>query len=246
VAAVPATGADWAFLSSGTWSLIGIELPEPLINDDVLACNFTNEVGYGSTTRLLKNITGLWLLQESRREWLRQGQPFTFNELDQLAQAAEPFRSLIHPNDPRFAKPDQMPQKIAAACRETGQPEPRNPGEFTRCIFESLALLYRQTLEQAVALTGRHITRLHIVGGGSQSLLLNQNAANATGRTVIAGPVEATACGNVLIQALALGHIGTLAELRQIVARSFPVHEYQPRDEPAWQAAYERFIQQKQ
>ncbi|MEI8234823.1 MAG: rhamnulokinase family protein [Verrucomicrobiota bacterium] len=241
VAAVPAEGEDWAFLSSGTWSLIGVELPAPLINDEVRACNFTNEAGYGGTTRFLKNIIGLWLLQESRREWIRQGETLSFNDLDRLAEEAEPFRSLINPNSPCFLKPDQMPQKIAAYCRATGQRVPETPGQVTRCIFESLGLLYRQTLEQIENLTGRKIAKLHIVGGGTKSALLNQYAANGTERTVLAGPVEATACGNVLLQALALGHLDSLAALRKTVAASFPVLEYQPQQSADWRRAYERF-----
>ena len=241
VAAVPAQGEGWAFLSSGTWSLLGVELPGPLINEDVRAYNFTNEAGYGGTTRLLKNITGLWLLQESRREWIRQGMTLSFNDLDRMAEESEPFRSLINPNALRFLKPDQMPQKIAAYCRETGQPVPETPGEVTRCIFESLALLYRQTLAKLEELTGQTITRLHMVGGGTKSSLLNQYAASGTGRTVFAGPVEATACGNILIQALTLGHLDSIAALRQTVADSFPVLEYQPQQGPDWQRAFERF-----
>jgi len=241
VAAVPAEGEGWAFLSSGTWSLIGVELPCPLINEQVRECNFTNEAGYGGTTRFLKNIVGLWLLQESRREWIRQGMTLSFNDLDRMAEESEPFRSLINPNAARFLKPDNMPQKIAAYCQETGQPVPETPGEVTRCIFESLALLYRQTLEQIETLTGKTITRLHIVGGGTKSPLLNQYAASGTGRTVFAGPVEATACGNILIQALALGQLDSLAALRKTVADSFPVLEYQPQNSADWQRAVAHF-----
>jgi len=245
VAAVPAEGEGWAFLSSGTWSLIGVELPCPLINEQVRECNFTNEAGYGGTTRFLKNIVGLWLLQESRREWIRQGMTLSFNDLDRMAEESEPFRSLINPNAARFLKPDDMPQKIAAYCQETGQPVPETPGEVTRCIFESLALLYRQTLEQIETLTGKTITRLHIVGGGTKSPLLNQYAASGTGRTVFAGPVEATACGNILIQALAMGQLDSLAALRKTVADSFPVLEYQPQNSADWQRAVAHFAELK-
>ena len=241
VAAVPAEGEGWAYLSSGTWSLVGVELPCPLISDEIQAHNFTNEAGYGGTTRFLKNIIGLWLLQESRREWIRQGQTLSFDDLDRMAEEAEPFRSLINPNSPRFYKPDNMPQKIAAYCRETGQPVPETPGEVTRCIFESLALLYRQALDGIEHLTGKKITRLHLVGGGTKSLLLNQYAANGIGRTVFAGPVEATACGNILIQALAMGQLKSLAELRKVVAESFPVLEYQPQNSADWNRAFARF-----
>ena len=241
VAAVPAQGEGWAFLSSGTWSLIGVELPCPLINEQVRECNFTNEAGYGGTTRFLKNIVGLWLLQESRREWIRQGMTLSFNDLDRMAEESEPFRSLNNTNAARFMKPDNMPQKIAAYCQETGQPVPQTPGEVTRCIFESLALLYRRTLEQIETLTGKPISRLHIVGGGTKSPLLNQYAASGTGRTVFAGPVEATACGNILIQALAMGQLDSLAALRQTVADSFPVLEYQPQNSADWERAFAHF-----
>jgi len=241
VAAVPAEGEDWAYLSSGTWSLIGVELPAPLINDAVREHNFTNEAGYGGMTRLLKNIIGLWILQETRRAWEREGCPLDYPEIERLAEEAEPFRSLINPNATRFLTPGGMPEKIAAFCRETGQPAPETPGHFARCIYESLALRYRSTLEQLEEITGRKISRLHIVGGGSQSSLLNQFAANATGRAVLAGPVEATACGNVLIQALALGHLPDLAALRQVVRTSFSIRKYQAEQENEWKQAALRF-----
>ncbi len=242
VAAVPACGGeDWAYLSSGTWSLIGVELPQPLLDDTVRAHNFTNEAGFGGTTRFLKNIVGLWLLQECRRTWTRAGQEYNYGTLATEAEHAAPFRSLINPNDARFLKPDEMPEKIAAYCRETSQPTPETPGQFTRCIYESLALLYRRTLDEIVSVTGRRIARLHIVGGGSQSALLNQFAANATGRTVLAGPVEATALGNLLIQAIALGHLGSLADLRQTVAASSVITEYLPQESGVWQEAFARF-----
>lgn len=245
VAAVPGQGDDWAYLSSGTWSLIGVELTQPLINETVRAHNFTNELGYGGTTRFLKNIVGLWILQESRRAWARQGLELDYASLTAEANEAEPFRSLINPNAARFAKPGDMPQHIAAYCRETNQPSPDTPGQYTRCILESLALSYRSALSEIEELTGRSIARLHIVGGGSQSILLNQFAASATQRQVIAGPVEATAAGNVLIQALALGDIDSLQALRKIVSDSFPLHTFQPLETESWQRAYDRFAQLK-
>lgn len=242
VAAVPAQeGEDWAYLSSGTWSLIGVELAEPLINEKIRAHNFTNEAGFGGTTRFLKNIVGLWILQECRRSWIAAGMELDYAELNRLAEEAEPLKSLINPNAARFMKPCGMPGKIAAFCRETGQPEPATRGEFTRCILESLALLYRQTLDEIETLTGRTIRMLHIVGGGSQSLLLNQYAASATGREVIAGPVEATAIGNVLVQAIALGHLDSLAALRETVRKSFDVKIFHPQGDANWQGACKRF-----
>ena len=241
VAAVPADGDDWAYLSSGTWSLIGVELPSPLISDAAREHNFTNEAGFGGTTRFLKNIVGLWLLQESRRAWARAGEDLDYAELNRLAEQAEPLRSLINPNAERFMKPEDMPGEIAAYCRETGQPEPETPGQVVRCILESLALLYGKSLDVLEQLTGRQVTKLHIVGGGSQSTLLNQLAANATGRPVLAGPVEATAIGNLLIQAIALGELDSLAGLRSVVRQSFPIQTFQPQASDQWRQARERF-----
>jgi rhamnulokinase len=242
VAAVPAEeGEDWAYLSSGTWSLLGLELPQPLISEKVRERNFTNEAGFGGTTRFLKNIVGLWILQESRREWARQGMELDYASLTREAENAEPFRSLIDPRAIRFLKPGEMPQKITLFCAETGQSAPETPGQFVRCIFESLALLYRVTLEELEQLSGRTIRRLHIVGGGSQSALLDQFAASATGRRVVAGPAEATAIGNVLLQAIALGQLGSLATLRQVVRDSFALHTFEPIAPEAWAGAYQRF-----
>jgi len=241
VAAVPAEGDDWAYLSSGTWSLIGVELPEPLINDAVRAANFTNEAGHDGTTRFLKNISGLWLLQECRRAWAKEGTEYGYEELTHLALETEPLRSLVNPNSAKLARPEQMPRKIQEECQAQGEPMPVTPGQITRCILESLALTYRLAFEQLRELTGRPLTRLHIVGGGSQSKLLNQAAADAIGCTVIAGPVEATAIGNLLVQAIALKDIESLAALRRTVRDSFPVTTYKPQDRQAWQAAFDRF-----
>jgi len=203
--------------------------------------NFTNEAGYGGTTRFLKNIVGLWILQECRRTWSASGNALDYAALNQLATAAEPLRSLINPNAARFLKPGQMPEKISAYCHETGQPAPETPGQFTRCILESLSLLYRRTLDELQTLTGRTIHTLHIVGGGSQSTLLNQFAANSTGRSIIAGPFEATAIGNLLIQAIALDHLQSLEELRKTVRDSYPVTIFKPQDATVWKTAHERF-----
>jgi rhamnulokinase len=241
VAGIPAEGDGWAYLSSGTWSLLGVEHHEPVITAKSRAHNFTNEVGVGHSIRLLKNISGLWVVQECRRSWEAAGTSYDYAALTTLAEAAAPLRSLINPNDPRFVTADGMPDKIAAYCRETGQPVPQSPGEFVRCALESLALSYRRTLAELEDTTGRALTRLHIVGGGTKNLLLNQLAADATGRTVLAGPVEATAAGNVLIQAMALGQLADLAAIRRVVRSSFPITTYQPRDAATWDAAYNRF-----
>lgn len=242
VASVPAEGDGWAYLSCGTWSLIGVELPEPLINEQVRKLNFTNEIGYNNTARFLKNIVGLWIQQECRRTWIKEGKQYSYAQFDQFASEAAPLRSLINPNDARFLGPDNMPEKIASFCKETGQPVPETPGQFIRCILESLALLYRKSLDEIETLTGQKIKTLHIVGGGSKSPLLTQFTANATGRTVVAGPVEGTAIGNVLVQGLALGHIESHAALRKIVKESFPVETIAANKNEDWEAAYQSFL----
>jgi len=240
VAAVPAGGGSWAYISSGTWSLVGVELPAPLISPQTLAADFTNEAGVAGTTRLLRNVAGLWLVQECQRTWAAQGQNYSHAELSRLAAAAPPLRSFVDPDDPRFAEPGDMPSRIRQACAQTGQPVPRSPGEIVRTALESLALRYRIVLDTLERLTERRIEVVHLVGGGVQNELLNQFTADATGRPVIAGPVEATALGNVLVQAMAQGRIGTLAELRQVVAASTVLKHYQPCEPNAWLAARER------
>jgi|YelNatPaOPRAMG01_1025707.scaffolds.fasta_scaffold01663_8 rhamnulokinase len=242
VAAVPAEGAGWAYLSSGTWSLLGIEAKKPIITDASRQYNWTNEIGYDHSIRFLKNIVGLWIVQECRRAWAKDGRDYSYDEITRLATESPPLRCLINPGDPRFLKPDDMPAKIAAFCRETGQPAPESPGQTIRAVLESLALLYRKTIADCTEITGQEIQRLHIVGGGSKNRLLNQFSANATRLPVITGPVEATAIGNVLIQAIALGHLASLADLRRVVRHSFPVETYQPQDAAAWDEAYHRFM----
>lgn len=228
VAAVPARGENWAYLSSGTWSLLGAELPSPLITDQCREFNFTNEIGYGGSVRLLKNIVGLWIVQECRREWARAGTDFDYATLMKLAAEAPPFMALIDPDDPRFLTPGEMPEKIAAYCQETNQFVPPTPGAIIRCVLESLAQLYARTFTKLETLTGKKFTRLHIVGGGSRNELLNQLTADALGVTVLAGPVEATALGNVLVQAMALGGVPSLAAARELTAKSFPLARYEP------------------
>jgi rhamnulokinase len=241
VAAVPAENEDWAFLSSGTWSRVGGETNHPVITEESREAGFTNEAGLGGTTRLLKNIVGLWIVQECRRAWAARGDDYTYEDLVRLAADAEPLTALIHPDWEEFYKPDRMPEKVAEYCARTNQTAPRTPGAIVRCIYESLALRYEQVLRLAETVSGRKAARLHIVGGGSKSDLFNQTVADAIRRPVLAGPVEATAIGNVLIQALALGQIGSHAELRRVVRDSFPVKTYQPRPSEAWQAASEKF-----
>jgi rhamnulokinase len=241
VAAVPASGENWAYLSSGTWSLMGVEWPRPIITDLGRDLNFTNEIGFGGSVRLLKNIVGLWLVQECRRDWARDSQDYDYAILERLAAQSPPFVSLINPADPRFVGPDDMPAKIAAFCRETGQPAPTSPGAFVRCALESLALFYQVTLRQLERLIGKRIERLHVVGGGSKNMLLNQFTANALQIPVIAGPSECTALGNVLVQAIAQGHLPSLAAAREVVRNSFGVEMVAPQNTAEWDRAFARF-----
>ena len=241
VAAVPAQGDDWAYLSSGTWSLMGIESPTPILNKEAMAFNVTNEGGVGGSYRILKNIAGLWLIQECRRIWSREGAPVGFDEIIHMAQTAEPFTGFIDPDAPAFLNPVSMPDAIRTTLSQTGQQVPKSDGQMARIIFESLALKYRYTFDQLVVLKERPITRLHIVGGGSQNRLLCQFTANATRTPAIAGPVEATAIGNLLVQAMAYGAVANLGQIREIVRRSFPIETYTPRDVDAWENAYSRF-----
>ncbi|HEY1174353.1 MAG TPA: rhamnulokinase family protein [Verrucomicrobiae bacterium] len=243
VAAVPAKEKNWAYLSSGTWSLLGVELDKPVLTDLCRTHNFTNELGYGGTVRLLKNIVGLWVIQECRRQWAADGNDIDYGTLTRLAADAPPFTAIIDLTDPRFVSPGGMPAKIAAFCRETKQPEPVTPGAIARCVLESLALQYDRTLRQAEEVSGLKTEVLHIVGGGSQNRLLNRFAANATGRTVIAGPVEATALGNVILQSITLGHLPTLSAAREIIATSFYVETYEPTEIEAWQIAARKLAQ---
>jgi rhamnulokinase len=229
VAAVPApTGRTWAYLSSGTWSLLGAELPAPVITDGAREAGFTNEVGVGGTIRFLKNIAGLWVVQECRRAWEAEGQAFSYEELTQLAVESGPAQAHISLEDARFISRGEMLAKIAAYCRETGQPIPASPGQVVRTVLESLALTYRETLSRLETLLGQKIEVLHVVGGGSSNNLLNHLTADALGIPLVAGPAEATAIGNVLLQALALGHVDSTAHLRRVVETSFPTKIFKP------------------
>jgi rhamnulokinase len=241
VAAVPAQGGHWAYLSSGTWSLMGVESPQPVINEQSRGLGFTNEIGFGDSVRLLKNIVGLWIVQECRRYWAKQGRKYEFDELARLSDSAPAFVSLINPDDPRFLSPDDMPKKIAEFCAETGQPVPANHGAYMRCIYESLALFYRVTLRKIERLTGKKIERLHIVGGGSQDATLNQFSANALKIPVLAGPKECAALGNILVQAIALGHLPSHAAAREVVRNSFELKTFAPQSPVEWDAAAARF-----
>jgi rhamnulokinase len=241
VAAIPAQGEDWAYLSSGTWSLLGIETPLPIVNQESRQFNFTNEIGFWGRIRFLKNIVGLWIVQECRRAWEREGFAASYERLGALAQEARPLSSFINPQDARFSSPGRMHERICEYCRETGQPVPDTPGAIIRCALESLALCYRRTLEQLRHASGKRIARLHIVGGGSKNSLLNRFTADALGVPVHAGPGEATGIGNVLVQAIALGRLPDLEAAREIVRRSFAPIIHEPGDAAPWEEAYRKF-----
>jgi rhamnulokinase len=241
VAAVPSEAATPAYLSSGTWSLMGLELPEPVISEQSFEDAFTNEIGIGGSVRFLKNICGLWLIQESRRYWQSIGEDYSFAQLVALGSEAEPFRSFIDPDDERFTHAGKIPEKICDYCRETDQLVPRTPGEVIRCITEGLALRYGQVWEKLIKYADSPPEVLHIVGGGCQDALLNQFTANALGVTVKAGPIEATGLGNIIAQMMADGTISSLAEGRAIVAASFPVTVFEPVGDEVWQTASEKF-----
>ena len=233
VVAVPSENGDFAWLSSGTWSILGAEVREPVLSPKALTYNFTNEGGVFGTWRLSKNITGLWLVQECKREWNR-----SYDELTRLAAEAKPFLAVIDPDNSIFLHPGNMPEKIRWFCTDTGQTVPQTQGEIIRIALESLALKYRFVLEHLEELAGKRLEPLHIFGGGTKNRLLNQFSADVTGRTVIAGPVEATAIGNILMQAITLGEIDSLENARRLVRCSFEIEEYHPRSSEGWEEAY--------
>jgi rhamnulokinase len=241
VAAVPAESDDYAYLSSGTWSLIGVESRQAVINAKTLAFNFTNEGGVCNTIRLLKNITGLWLIQECRRVWQQEGSQLSWNDISVMAATAPAFTAVLDVDAQDFLAPGDMPARIRDYCARTGQPVPGDRGTIARVVFESLALRYRHVQEMMDDLVGRRIGTLHIVGGGSQNRMVNQFAADCLGRPVVAGPVEATAIGNLLMQMLAMGAIGSLEEGRQVVRNSFGTERFEPGDRGPWDEAYARF-----
>ncbi len=241
VAAIPGEG-DFAFCSSGTWSLFGIETEEPVLSDFVYDANFTNEGTVQGGYRPLKNIMGLWLIQECRRAWAGDGEKLDWEDIKARAAQAAPLRSVIDPDEPAFYQAGDMPGKIRAYCRKTGQPEPDSVGAFARCVYESLALKYRWAVERLGEMKGRPIRSLNITGGGIQNLLLNQMAADATGLPVTAGPIEGAAMGNALMQAVALGEINNLPEVRQVVRDSVTPLRYEPRPGLGWDEAYARML----
>jgi rhamnulokinase len=241
VAAVPFRDPHAVYISAGSWSLVGMELPEPLITDSTYAANLTNEGGVSGTTRLLRNVDGLWLLHECRRAWESEGRPFAFDELVSMAEKAAPLRSLIDPNDSRFLTPGDLPGRIRSYCGETGQPIPEDTGAVARCILESLALKHRQAIDLLRTATGLAPSEVHVVGGGALNTALCRWTADATGLPVLAGPVEATALGNLVVQAMTLGELGTLADARDVIRASFEPTPYEPSGSAVWADAAARF-----
>ena len=240
VAAVPAESDRWAYLSSGTWSLMGLEVPEAVINDKTYEYEFTNEGGVKNTIRLLKNIMGLWLVQECKRQWQREGDDLSYAQLAELSAGGEPFAGFVNPNDGRFLAPGDMPARINEYFSETGQAAVNEKGQIVRIILESLALYYRWVLEKLEEISGDNIDVLHIVGGGIQNELLCQFTADAIGRKVVTGPIEATASGNILMQAIATGPLKSITEGRKLVSDSFNLKEYQPMDSQLWADRYQK------
>lgn len=241
VVAVPALDDDFVYISCGTWSLFGVETKEPIINELSEKYNFTNEGGFDNTIRFLKNIMGLWLIQESRRQWIREGKDVTFASLEQDALKEEAFRSFIDPDAPDFVSPGNLPQRVKDFCARTNQPIPENIGQVMRCIYESLAMKYRYSKENIMKITGKDCKAINIIGGGTKDKFLCQLTANACGVKVVAGPIEATALGNIAVVLQSLGEISSLAEARKIVRNSFDALEYSPVDTDKWDVAYEKF-----
>ena len=246
VMAVPAQSVskspDWCYISLGTWALMGIESPEPVVNDEVLKLNFTNEGGVGGTTRLLKNIAGLWFVQECRRVWNEAGRNWDWEDLNKLTAEAKPLVSFINPDAGEFAAPGDMPAAIREFCKATGQTVPESEGAVLRCALDSIAMKFRHVFGMCEQLADNRIETIHIVGGGTKNRQLCQAAADACGRRVVTGPVEATAVGNIMMQAVADGAVGSIAEAREVIRRSFPMEEYEPKETAAWDDAWERFL----
>jgi len=241
-ASQPGRRPDWCYISLGTWALMGIESPHPVVNDKVLELNFTNEGGVGNTIRLLKNITGLWLVQECRRVWNQAGRSWGWEDLNRLTAAAPSLACFINPDAHEFLAPKDMPEAIRNFARRTGQQVPESEGAVLRCALDSIAMKFRHVLGMCEELSGGRIETIHIVGGGTKNRLLCQAGADACGRRVLAGPVEATATGNVMMQAVAARDVGSIAEARDVIRHSFAVETYEPRNTAAWDGAYDRFL----
>ena len=243
VAAVPSSDENFAYLSSGTWSLMGVETSAPIITEQSFKQNFTNEGGAEGGIRFLKNITGMWLLERCRAAWKNEGREYAYPQIMSMLDKAEPFRSVIDPDDAMFANPSDMPSAISEYCRRHGELSPSTDAEFVRCIFESLALKYRMVLGRLQELTGKHIERLHIIGGGSMNALLNQMTADSLGIPVIAGPAEATTAGNLMAQFTGLGFAGSITGMRGILAADPSLHRFEPAGQDVWDNAFERFVE---
>ena len=241
VAAVPTQVPDFAYISSGTWSLVGLEVDQPLLRPEALAANVTNEGGVYGTYRLLKNVMGLWILQQCRATWTAAGDKFSYGDLVAMAEEANPFTAFVNPNDPLFLTPGDHPQRIRDYCQQTNQPVPETPGAVVRSVLESLALAYREVLAQVTAVADQPASVLHIVGGGTQNQLLNQMTAHATGLPVVTGPIEATVIGNALVQLITLGEIADLSQARQIVAGMDELKRYEPKETAVWENVYGRY-----
>lgn len=242
ITAVPCPDKQFAFISSGTWSLFGTELGEPIVNDKAFETNVTNEGGYGESTGFLKNIIGLWLIQESRRQFARDGKQYSYADLEREALAAKPFACFIDPDAPEFVPHGNIPERIREYCRRTNQHVPETVGEIMRCIYESLAMKYRQTFEKLCDCTERDYEVIHVIGGGTKDTLLCQLTANACDRDVVAGPIEATVLGNIAVQLLASGDIKSISDARRIIAESENVTKYTPKDTADWAQAYSRYL----
>ncbi len=242
VVSVPAENTNFAYLSSGTWSLMGIETDKPIINEDSFALNFTNEGGIDGTTRFLKNITGMWLLEQCRKEWEFKGKSYTYPEIVALSSSVSGFQSFVDPDHNSFANPESMITAIADYCQATGQKTPQSDAEYIRCIFDSLAMKYKYVLKRLQDVAPFPIETLHVIGGGSNNNLLNQMTANAIGIPVVAGPAEATAIGNILMQARGAGVVQSLQEIRNIVRSSFSLETFQPQDTEQWDNEYKKFL----
>lgn len=240
VASVPASGKNWAYISSGTWSLMGIETDKPLISDEIHKLNYTNEGGAEGTIRFLKNIMGLWLLQECKRQWMSE-KKYTWPEMVEMSLNAESFKCLVDPDDISFLNPVNMPEAIKSFCKKTDQPIPGSHGQIIRCIFESLALKYRLVLDQIRDVSPNVIEIIHLIGGGANNELLCQFTSNSTGLPVLAGPSEATAIGNIMMQAKALGIVGSLEEMRVMIKKSIDIKSYKPCETEIWEREYPRF-----
>ena len=241
ITATPCEFDDFAFISCGTWSLFGTEVKEPIINEASKKLNVTNEGGYNFTTAFLKNICGLWLIQESRRQWIREGKEYSYAELEKLALECEPFKCFIDPDAPEFAPMGNLPRRVKEYCEKTGQYVPQTVGEIIRCIYESLALKYRYTFDGIKECTGKDYDRIHVMGGGTKDKLLLQMTAQSCNVNVYGGPIEATALGNVAIQLMSTGTIKDIKEARKIIAKGENLKLYEPKDNADWEKAYEDF-----